>query len=314
MPSVRIADGTKGELAPDCIVDYSPGKITVERAGRLVTVDTDSEQCLPESSWQVLQEAALGTVNPASCFDSVDLNDGMFGSLVTSELAILLPWIEGAPEGRGLDVGCGSGRLLLPLVEAGLALDGVDPNRAALAAARWRVAGYPVTLYPAPVEEWSSLSLYSFAFAALNTVRYLSSHWAFARHLVNLAQCIRPDGVYIVNCTVNNEPEKPYGGGWAFSAKGCRHTVQWRWYRYLERDRRIVESVEIRHPDDGSLCSRELQSQLAFDGAKLLQALVRTGHWEVADIVDHRGRSVAERNRLASGTYWVKLKRTAGTA
>ena len=53
--------------------------------------------------------------------------------------------VNDTPQSRVLDVGCGTGRLALGLAAAGHRVTGIDPSRAALAAARAKVGAESVT-------------------------------------------------------------------------------------------------------------------------------------------------------------------------
>jgi SAM-dependent methyltransferase len=104
--------------------------------------------------------------------------------------------------GPVLEVGCGTGRLLLPLARDGLEVVGIDPSPAMLARARARLAAEPA------LREWATLvqadvrdlrleggARYQLAIAALGVFGHLLDHDDALRALERLRAHVADDGL-----------------------------------------------------------------------------------------------------------------------
>lgn len=104
-----------------------------------------------------------------SPYDAPELYDLLLGGIDFD-----LPfWLETGRGARGpvLDVGCGTGRVLLPLLEAGVDADGVDLNEPMLELARQKAAakGFRPRLLAADMRDFTMPRRYARIILAFNT-------------------------------------------------------------------------------------------------------------------------------------------------
>lgn len=110
---------------------------------------------------------------PVSPYDDGELYDSLFESLLDD-----LPfWTEFVRQGRGpfLDLACGTGRVLVPLLEAGLDGDGLDESAAMLARcqAKTDAAGKRPTLQRGDMREFRMPRRYARILCAFNAWAHL---------------------------------------------------------------------------------------------------------------------------------------------
>ncbi len=112
--------------------------------------------------------------------------------------------LAGEMDGRVLELGCGTGRLLLPLAEAGHTVTGVDVAPLLLAQARTKLAAvsHPgeVTLIQADMRELALPQRdYAFAFCTSNTLMHLSTSEDQLAALTAAALHLRPGGLLLID-------------------------------------------------------------------------------------------------------------------
>lgn len=108
--------------------------------------------------------------------------------------------LAGERGGPILDLGCGTGRLMLPLLRAGHTVVGVDraPQMLAGAAARLRRLAPPLRrralLLRADLRQLPLARRFSFAVAAFHTIQHLASDRELVRFFAGVARTLRPGG------------------------------------------------------------------------------------------------------------------------
>ncbi|MCC6453469.1 MAG: class I SAM-dependent methyltransferase [Caldilineaceae bacterium] len=107
-------------------------------------------------------------------------------------------------DGPVLELGCGTGRLLLPLVAAGLPVTGVDISPALLALARAKLGKVPhgdrVTLVEADLRDLTLPQRdYAFAFCTSNTLMHLADAADQLTALERAATHLRPGGLLMLD-------------------------------------------------------------------------------------------------------------------
>jgi SAM-dependent methyltransferase len=200
-----------------------------------------------------------------------------------------------------LDLGCGSGRVLIPLLRAGLQVDGCDYSADMLAqcAARARHAGLAPQLYQQSMHELDLAGRYRTIFACgviglgINRRQTLQAMQRVYDHL-------RPGGVFVFDYWPRwNDPP-----AWLNRLPDSRHALPQEWPESSERTRLSdgtelemasrtiamdpLEDVAIRQMRgrlwrDGVLLTEEIHTQRVMDFSKheLLLMLERAGFGQI---------------------------------
>jgi len=110
----------------------------------------------------------------------------------------LLPALEahGLRQGRLLDVGCGSGKALAPMLRRGWAIDGCDVSAAMLARAREK-AGDRVRLHVADMRELPVFGRFELVWALNDPVNYMVDHEELVRSLAGMRDNLAPGGLML---------------------------------------------------------------------------------------------------------------------
>jgi len=122
---------------------------------------------------------------------------------LTADLIFYLHFARQAG-GPVLEMGCGTGRLLLPLVEAGIEVTGVDTSPTMLALAR-RKLGQRATLVEGDMRKVELAGRYALVIVSINTFMHLLSTADQLAALTNLARHLRPAGRLIIDLPAGDE-------------------------------------------------------------------------------------------------------------
>src|SRR5262245_61160155 len=125
------------------------------------------------------------------------------------ELEYFRPFLEaGQP---ALDVGCGTGRLLIPYLQAGLDVDGCDisPDMVALCRERAEREGLAPTLRVQPMHELNMPRTYRTIYAT-GTLGVSGNREQNERTLVRMFEHLEPGGTLLIDAEV------PYAEGWGW--------------------------------------------------------------------------------------------------
>ncbi len=100
-----------------------------------------------------------------------------------------------------LELGCGTGRLLAPLVAKGYRVVGVDREAAALDKARERLTPWlpRVQLVQADMRSFTLSDHVSFVFAGLNTLMHLATTDDQLACLRAARRCLKDDGLFVID-------------------------------------------------------------------------------------------------------------------
>jgi len=122
---------------------------------------------------------------------------------LTADIGFILTQAARTP-GPVLELGCGSGRLLIPLARAGHQLVGVDNAEAMLARARQRLAAEPpavrerVTLVHGDMLDLDWAGQFGFIFVPYNTLMHLDSDQK--RTLFRQVRChLKAEGLFLID-------------------------------------------------------------------------------------------------------------------
>lgn len=146
--------------------------------------------------------------------------------------------------GRVLEVMCGTGRVLVPLVEAGIPVDGVDISPALLARANERLkatgADDRMELYEGDITRSTPPGSYAMAFVALNSFMHLTETAQQVSALERMRAALQPDGLLILDL-FNPDPREL-----------LRHTSQMVYDKMFQlADGTIVQKYVVQSVDFG---------------------------------------------------------------
>jgi SAM-dependent methyltransferase len=122
---------------------------------------------------------------------------------LNADLVFYLHYAQGAA-GPVLELGCGSGRLLLPLAQAGIDLTGVDLSPAMLALARKKLGGR-VELIEGDMCTLALPGRYALAIVSINSFMHLQTTAEQLAALGNIARHLQPGGRLIVDLPPGDE-------------------------------------------------------------------------------------------------------------
>ena len=143
-----------------------------------------------------------------------DVYDEWYGDVsdVAATVAVLAELADGGPV---LELGVGTGRLALPLVERGLEVHGVDASAAMVDRLRGKPGGDAVRI---TVGDFADVAVevtggFTLAFVAFNTLFNLATVEDQQRCFTNVAARLRPGGTFVVEAFVPDPDSAPAGGG-----------------------------------------------------------------------------------------------------
>ena len=143
-----------------------------------------------------------------------DVYDEWYGDVsdVAATVAVLAELADGGPV---LELGVGTGRLALPLVERGLEVHGVDASTAMVERLRAKPGGAAVHVTRG---DFADVAVevpggFGAAFVAFNTLFNLATAEAQQRCFTNVAARLRPGGAFVVEAFVPDPDSAPAGGG-----------------------------------------------------------------------------------------------------
>jgi SAM-dependent methyltransferase len=129
---------------------------------------------------------------------------GLLGSaLFRADEAFVLQHCSAKGPGRLVDLGCGTGRLLIPLARRGWWVLGVDlsPEMLAVARDKARDAGVEVSLLRANLVDLAGIASGSFDHASclFSTLGMVTGHAARRRVVAEAARVLRPGGRFVLH-------------------------------------------------------------------------------------------------------------------
>jgi SAM-dependent methyltransferase len=125
-------------------------------------------------------------------------------------------------ECRILEIGSGTGRVMIPLVEAGFQVVGVDESPQMLEIARRKLAVFPAQQYQLVQDDMRKAKLagpFDMAFIALNTFLHNPTRQSQLDMLAAAQRYLRPGGILVVDLPPNDElAYQPDDGEYEFEA------------------------------------------------------------------------------------------------
>ncbi len=173
-----------------------------------------------------------GRVMPLEIYDHPKYYDIGFGWDPSTELNFLEACFRRyspTPVRRVLELGCGTGRLLIGLAKRGYEPIGVEVNHhmTDFALAKSRETGALLKIVEADMAEFRLDEKVDAAFCAIDTFRYLLEEDAAMNHLRCVGRVLPPGGLYVVDLTfvgsINSYPKE--AEEWTIEQENIRVTV-----------------------------------------------------------------------------------------
>ncbi len=130
---------------------------------------------------------------------------------------------------RVLELGCGTGRLLIGLARRGYEAVGIDNNHRMVefALARAGQLGLDVQVLEADMKSFKLDRSVDAAFCAIGTFRYLLTEEAALSHLRCVGRCMMPGGIYVIDLNFVGPIESyPQSGSEEWSVEGENASVK----------------------------------------------------------------------------------------
>lgn len=300
---IDVETGARLHLAGHCKVRPVANGILVASRSSWVFVPAIGRCVITDDLAVQLVQAGLAIREGEGVFENEALSTAIFSWSPDVEVDGLLSVLP--PDALCLDVGCGFGRLLRPLVDANRSVVGVD--RSVTAVTSLVRDGYNAIC--APIEDFCRPG-FDCAFAALNTLRYLETWFAWNRHFRLMRQNLKPGGRYVVNLSLVEEPNQVSPLSWAFDYKAAPHSVAWQVSGFDRLDEVIVECVKIIHAASAAVVHEEYQIQLWITPNGLSHWLsMNCQDWRLVRVWDNAWIRLDHGAVLPGGaTYWLELE------
>lgn len=125
--------------------------------------------------------------------------DAFFPALDEQEIAFYAQHIAACQQ-PALEIGCGTGRILLPLLERGYAVEGFDASEhmLALCRAKGRQKGLTLVVYKRYMQDLALPKQYGCVFSPLGTFQHIANHDDAQRALQKFYEHLLPGGILLV--------------------------------------------------------------------------------------------------------------------
>lgn len=200
----------------------------------------------------------------------------------------------GLRQGRWLEPACGSGRYLRAGERLGQGISGFDADAAMIAFVRTRQSSADVRvalMESFVIDRWRGR--FSLAFNLINTIRHLESDAAMLAHLGEVAESLKPDGVYVVGLSLAHYGhEGPSEDVWKGGRGSLRVTqiVQFEPGTAADRTEQVYSHLMIER--GGVVEHRDSLYALRTYNLLEWQSLVGRSAMELVGCVDEQGRDM----------------------
>ncbi|MCA1622492.1 MAG: class I SAM-dependent methyltransferase [Acidobacteria bacterium] len=310
MRIIPVADGRNFVLDPLAkAVPVGSEGLLLDGVKGCHLVEVDFEGCISSKTASWLEEQDYGFRDDISIFGQIALAKALFGWDASVELEGLQTHLAGVKHLLGLDVGCGYGRLLIPLTREGYQIDGIDQSFALIKDLNDNLAFQKQSrAFCVRMEEYISPGAYAYAYAAMNTIRYLQTKFSFLRHFRCMRENLQPNGIYLFCISLVPEPNKPYDIKWQFEYENQKYEIHWSFHSYCYLSEQITEKIEIWKTKKKQMIHREYQIQGFYPLSLLEQELwAEKKDWILEAIYDlcfHPIRITKD----TRGTFWFKIR------
>jgi SAM-dependent methyltransferase len=182
----------------------------------------------------------------ASLYDFPKYYDLVYGSDWKAEFDFLLACFGKHVPGkvnRLFEPACGTGRLLVKFAAAGYKVSGLDLNPKAVKFCNERLerAGYPQSTFVGDMCDFTLPKPVDAAFNTINSFRHLGTEQQAKDHLVAMANCLRPGGIYVLGLHLTPTSVEPLQEESWSARRGNLAVLSRLWVTNLDRRKRREE-------------------------------------------------------------------------
>jgi SAM-dependent methyltransferase len=305
---IPVADGTELTISSDVSCVATRNGYFLSSDSKSLFAEFDFEMCISSKSANSILAHKLARSANELIFNRADLAKAIFAWDASEEIDNLAAFFADYKQLRGLDVACGYGRLLLPLTARGFTIDGVDVSKELVEAMALEIPGESGSrAMVCDVSAFSSPGAYGFAYAAMNSLRFLETKFALKRHFHNMKDNLLPGSPYAFCITINAQPGQKYKRKWSFEFENEMFEIHWIQHGYCHLKEQITELIEIHRTADGAVTHSEFQTQGDYSFG-LISNLLDEGGWKIKGIYDlqFNQRTVDE---TSTGSFWFLVTR-----
>jgi SAM-dependent methyltransferase len=309
---LRLVDGSLVYLCPTVLSCQTQVGVFLARGDEHMFLESDVEGSISIENGRRVAQSGFGQLEGEDIFSRPDLGKSVFGWDCLAEVDGLDHHLELNRGRRGVDLGCGYGRLMLPLVQRGHVLDGIDGNLMAIQHLAPRIdVRTGCRVMRADITDYTAPDTYSFAYSAMNTVRYLETRWAIRRHLRSVHNSLKSGGLYLFSVSLTPDPWTPHQVNWTVPWNGTELIVRWSREKFCHLSHQITDLIEIADRADGSVVVRERQTQASLTWP-LIRQFMETSHsrFEIEGVYDQHFNATSVYDEMR-GTVWVKLRKSS---
>lgn len=276
---------------------------------RVLFLQADNEGAITTTAANQLSADGFACRDTESIFGRPDLSSAVFGWSLEAELDAIQRMLRPLTSMRGLDVGCGYGRLLVEMLRAGYTLDGIDYSLSSVEhLKRSLLPSLSGNVYCADICDFAAPDTYDFAFAALNTVRYIPSWSAFRRHLRLMAKSLRSSGRYAFHVLLSDTGDTNVNICWPFEFCQKAHTAEWTLHSIDRLNMYSVENAVVRCVTDDLVICQERQHQLVMTTERIVAEVAAVPNLALVAFCDESGR-VLDRARPRDRNTWCLVEK-----
>jgi SAM-dependent methyltransferase len=110
-----------------------------------------------------------------------------------------------------LEFAAGTGRITLPLVQAGVRVDGIEQSQAMVDRMRGKPGGDAIEVIVGDMSQATTGRRYGLVYLVYNTIGNLITQDGQVRCFQNAARHLEPGGVFVLECRVPAAPARPGG-------------------------------------------------------------------------------------------------------
>ena len=213
-----------------------------------------------------------------------NIYDGMNTDI--DDLSFYSNWFKKKKDGNILELCCGTGRLTIPLVQAGYNIIGVDNNASMLKQAKDKANGLNVSIefIESDIRNLDLPETYDIIFIPFNSIHHLYTNQDFFNVLINVKKHLKDDGYFLFDCfnpnihyIVNAEKEENIIA--EYSTKDSRNVVikqtmiyenttqinRIKWHYFIDGVFDSIQDLDMR-----LFFPKELDAYLSFHGFEII--------------------------------------------